>query len=40
MTVFFDYFDKFYIVYLDNIFIYLVNKLKYEVYIKKGLKKL
>jgi len=38
--IFFNYFNNFYMVYLDNIFIYLDNKLKYKVYIKKGLKKL
>jgi len=27
--IFFNYFDEFYTVYLDNIFIYLDNKLKY-----------
>jgi len=40
MTFFFNYFDKFYIVYLDNILIYLDNKLKHKVYIKKVLKRL
>jgi len=39
-NVFFDYLNKFYTVYLDNIFIYLDNELKHEVYIKKVLKKL
>ena len=34
------YFDDFYIVYLNNIFIFNDNKKKYEIYIKKMLNKL
>ena len=37
-NVLFDYFNKFYIVYLDDIFIYLDNEFKYKAYIKKVLK--
>jgi len=36
----FNYFNKFYTVYLDNILIYLDNELKHKAYIKKVLKKL
>ncbi len=32
-----DYLDNFYIVYLDNILIYLDNKLEYKLYVKKVL---
>lgn len=35
--VLFDYFDDFCTAYLDNILIYLDNKYKYELYIKKVL---
>jgi len=38
--VFFDYLNKFCMVYLDNILIYLDNKLKHQVYIKKVLERL
>ena len=38
--ILFNYLNKFYIVYLDNILIYLNNKLKYQVYIKKVLERL
>jgi len=39
-NILFNYFNKFYIAYLDDIFIYLDNKLKYEVYVKKVLERL
>ena len=39
-NILFNYLDKFYMVYLDNILIYLNNKLKYKVYIKKSPKKI
>ena len=35
--VLFDYLDNFYIAYLDDILIYLENKLEYEEYVKKVL---
>ena len=38
--VLFNYFNKFCTVYLDNILIYLDNKLKYKVYTKKVLERL
>jgi len=38
--VLFDYLDKFYTAYLDNILIYLDNKLKHQVYVKKVLERL
>jgi Reverse transcriptase (RNA-dependent DNA polymerase) len=38
--VLFNYLNKFYTVYLDNILIYLDNKLKYKVHIKKVLERL
>jgi len=34
-NILFDYFDNFYIIYLDNIFIYFNNLLKYNKYINK-----
>jgi len=37
-NILFNYFNEFYTAYLNNILIYLDNKLKYKVYIKKGLK--
>ena len=39
-NILFNYFNEFYIAYLDNSFIYLNNKLKYKIYIKKVLKRL
>ena len=39
-NILFNYLDEFYIVYLDNILIYLDNKLKHKIYIKKVLEKL
>jgi len=39
-NVLFNYLDEFYTVYLDDIFIYLDNKLKYKAYIKKVLERL
>jgi len=39
-NVLFNYLNKFCTVYLDNILIYLDNKLKYQVYVKKVLKRL
>ena len=39
-NVLFNYLNKFCMVYLDDIFIYLNNELKHEVYIKKSLKKI
>jgi len=39
-NVLFDYLNKFCTVYLDDIFIYLDNELKNQVYIKKVLKRL
>ena len=39
-NILFNYLNKFYIVYLDDILIYLDNKLKHQVYIKKALKRL
>src|SRR6266702_3041570 len=39
-NVLFDYLDEFCIAYLDNILIYLDNKLKYQVYVKKVLERL
>jgi len=38
--VLFDYLNKFYTVYLDNILIYLDNKLKHQVHVKKVLERL
>ena len=38
--VLFDYLDNFYIAYLDNILIYLDNKIEYKSYIKKVLERL
>ena len=38
--VLFNYFNKFCTTYLDNILIYLDNKLEYKVYIKKVLKRI
>jgi hypothetical protein len=38
--ILFNYLDKFYTAYLDNILIYLDDKLKYEVHIKKVLERL
>jgi len=35
--ILFNYLNDFYIAYLDNILIYLDNKLEYELYIKKVL---
>ena len=39
-NVLFNYFDKFCTAYLDNILIYLDNKLEYKVYVKKVLERL
>jgi len=39
-NILFNYFNEFYTAYLNNIFIYLDNKFKYKIYIKKILKKL
>src|SRR6266702_2858919 len=39
-NILFNYLNKFYTAYLDNILIYLDNKLKHQVYIKKVLKRL
>jgi len=39
-NVLFNYLNKFYTVYLDDILIYLDNKLKHKVYIKKVLERL
>jgi len=36
----FNYLNKFYTAYLDNILIYLDNKLKHQVYVKKVLERL
>jgi hypothetical protein len=36
--VLFDYLDDFYTTYLDNILIYLDNKLEYKHYVRKVLK--
>ena len=36
-NVLFNYLDNFYIAYLDNILIYLDDKLEHELYIKKVL---
>jgi len=38
--ILFNYLNKFYTAYLDNILIYLDDKLKYQVYIKKVLERL
>ena len=38
--ILFDYLNDFYIVYLDNILIYLIDLLEYKLYIKKVLKQL
>jgi Reverse transcriptase (RNA-dependent DNA polymerase) len=38
--ILFDYLDKFYMVYLDNILIYSDDELKHKVYIKKVLERL
>jgi len=38
--VLFDYLDEFYMAYLDDILIYLDNKLKHQVYVKKVLERL
>ncbi|KIM92501.1 hypothetical protein OIDMADRAFT_139546, partial [Oidiodendron maius Zn] len=35
-NILFDYLNDFYIIYLDNIFIYSKNKLEYKEYIKKA----
>jgi len=39
-SVLFNYLNKFYTAYLDNILIYLDNELKHQVYIKKVLERL
>jgi len=39
-NVLFDYLDKFYTAYLDNILIYLNNKLEHQVHVKKVLERL
>jgi len=39
-NVLFNYLDKLYTVYLDDILIYLDNKLKHQVYVKKVLERL
>jgi len=39
-NVLFNYLNKFYTAYLDNILIYLNNELKHQVYIKKVLERL
>jgi len=39
-TVLFDYLDDFYIIYLDDILIYLNNKLEYKEYVYKVLLRL
>jgi hypothetical protein len=39
-NILFDYLDNFCIAYLDDILIYLENKLEYKVYIKKVLERL
>jgi len=38
--VLFDYLDEFYIVYLDDILIYLDDELEHQVYVKKVLERL
>ena len=38
--VLFDYLNDFYIIYLDDIFIYLDNKLKYKEHVRKVLLRL
>jgi hypothetical protein len=38
--ILFDYLDKFYYVYLDNILIYSENPLEYNIYITKTLQRL
>jgi len=38
--VLFDYLNKFYTAYLDDIFIYLDNELKHQVHVKKVLERL
>ena len=39
-NILFNYLDNFYTAYLDNILIYLDNKLEYEHYVKKVLERL
>ena len=39
-NILFNYLDDFYIVYLDNILIYLDNKLEHEIHVKKVLERL
>jgi len=39
-NILFNYLNKFCMAYLDNILIYLNNKLKHQVYVKKVLKRL